>query len=82
MATMIKRQCANCKKEIFVRAADVRRGWGRFCSKSCKAISQERRTGQMRKYLRRKERMRIRDDYRAMEDYFHPLDPYCTGEDG
>ena len=81
MATLVIKKCENCKKEIHVRAADVRRGWGRFCSKSCKAIAQERRTGQMQKYLRRKERRRIRAEYRAMEEYFHPLDPYCTGED-
>lgn len=28
------------------RAADVKRGWARFCSKSCKAMEQEKRTGQ------------------------------------
>lgn len=28
------------------RVADRKRGWGRFCSKSCKAIKQEQRTGQ------------------------------------
>lgn len=28
------------------RLADVNRGWAKFCSKSCKAIVQEKRTGQ------------------------------------
>lgn len=28
------------------KAADVKRGWAKFCSKRCKAIEQERRTGQ------------------------------------
>ena len=28
------------------RTADVKRGWGRFCSKSCKASVQESCTGQ------------------------------------
>lgn len=37
-----------------VRAADVARGWGKFCSKRCKAIKQEQRTGQNAAYLRRK----------------------------
>jgi hypothetical protein len=37
-----------------VRTADVKRGWGKYYSKSCKAKHQERRTGQYRKYLNRK----------------------------
>jgi hypothetical protein len=28
------------------RQADINRGWGKFCSKSCKASEQEKRTGQ------------------------------------
>lgn len=34
--------CSNpkCGKEITVKVADVKRGWGRFCSKSCKASTQ------------------------------------------
>ena len=40
--------CKNksCKKPFMARKADVARGWGKFCSKSCKAIKQEQRTGQ------------------------------------
>jgi hypothetical protein len=34
------------------RAADVARGWARFCSKSCKAVVQEKRTGQYTALLR------------------------------
>jgi len=34
-----------------VRAADVARGWGRFCSKSCKAKNQEKKNGQYKAYL-------------------------------
>lgn len=33
-----------------VRSADVKRGWGKYYSKSCKAIAQERRTGQYGNY--------------------------------
>lgn len=49
----VERQCENpsCRKTHFPRAADVARGWGRFCSKRCKAIEQERRTGQHAAYL-------------------------------
>lgn len=42
----ITKQCECCGKSMQVRAADVARGWGRFCSKSCKASAQERHTHQ------------------------------------
>ena len=29
--------CAQCGKPITPRTSDVKRGWGRYCSKSCKA---------------------------------------------
>ena len=35
------------------RVADRKRGWGKFCSKSCKAKEQENRTGQYRSYINR-----------------------------
>ena len=43
----VDRVCANkfCRMTFKVRTADVKRGWGRFCSKSCKASDQTRRTG-------------------------------------
>lgn len=37
---MITKSCERCEKEIQVRQADINRGWGRFCSKSCKAKKQ------------------------------------------
>lgn len=40
--TTVKCQC--CKKPFEARTADVNRGWGKFCSKSCKATKQYRRT--------------------------------------
>lgn len=33
-------KCACCKETFIVRVADRKRGWGKFCSKSCKAIKQ------------------------------------------
>ncbi|MCZ4331055.1 hypothetical protein [Castellaniella denitrificans] len=39
-------KCANCGDPFTARTADRKRGWARFCSKSCKAIRQEKRTGQ------------------------------------
>lgn len=38
--------CDCCKKQFEARPADRKRGWARFCSKSCKAKHQEKRTGQ------------------------------------
>lgn len=32
--------CENCSKPMQVREADVKRGWGRFCSKACKAAGE------------------------------------------
>jgi hypothetical protein len=41
--------CA-CGTKFMARIADRKRGWGKFCSKSCKASVQESRTGQYRNY--------------------------------
>ena len=38
-ATMQKK-CKTCKTEFTVRVADHNRGWGKYCSKSCKAKKQ------------------------------------------
>lgn len=53
MPTMVKVKCANksCGCEFMARLADRKRGWGKFCSKSCKAIKQERRTGGYARHL-------------------------------
>jgi len=50
MAQMVKKKCECCGSPISVRAADVARGWGKYCSKSCKATKQEKRTGQYKAY--------------------------------
>ena len=51
MAGMVEVKCKRCKEPFMARIADRKRGWGKFCSKSCKAIKQERRTGQYRDYV-------------------------------
>jgi len=33
-------QCGRCKEPFTARVADRKRGWGKFCSKRCKAIKQ------------------------------------------
>lgn len=52
MSTVV-RKCQCCGVEFTARSADVRRGWARFCSKSCKAVKQEQRTGQHRAHQQR-----------------------------
>lgn len=44
----VERNCQWCGKPFKARAADVKRGWAKFCSKSCKASEQEKRTHQYR----------------------------------
>lgn len=50
MATMVDKKCKCCGDDMQVRAADVARGWGLYCSKRCKAVVQERKNGQHRAY--------------------------------
>ena len=42
---MITAKCLSCKKEFQARLADRKRGWAKFCSKSCKATRQFKLTG-------------------------------------
>ena len=46
---MVDVNCKYCDKKFQARPADIKRGWGKFCSKSCKAKEQEKRTGQYKK---------------------------------
>ncbi len=48
-------QCKSCGDDFVARVADRNRGWARFCSKSCKASHQEKRTGQYRRYKTQQE---------------------------
>jgi len=41
----IEVRCERCKSTFRARVADRARGWGRFCSKRCKAIKQTQRGG-------------------------------------
>ena len=43
-------KCKCCGDPFTARVADRKRGWAKFCSKSCKAKKQEARTGQHRAY--------------------------------
>gem|GEM_PF-1264563 len=46
MALTVEVKCTWCSVIFTARTADRKRGWARFCSKSCKAKEQEKRTGQ------------------------------------
>lgn len=48
---IVDRKCQWCKQPFQARSADVKRGWALFCSKRCKAMKQEKRTGQYRNLL-------------------------------
>ena len=39
----IKRNCDVCSAEYLARKADLKRGWGRCCSKSCAAIKRTKK---------------------------------------
>jgi endogenous inhibitor of DNA gyrase (YacG/DUF329 family) len=51
MAQTIKKKCIRCGDPMTVRLSDHKRGWGKFCSKSCKAIYQEAKTGQYARFI-------------------------------
>lgn len=44
-ARMIDCRCGWCHKPMKVSAADCKRGWGLYCSKSCKASDQAKNMG-------------------------------------
>ena len=53
MAGVSTYKCACCGSPFTARTADRKRGWARYCSKRCKAIAQEKRTGQYAAYMNR-----------------------------
>lgn len=55
MAATAEYKCLQCKSPFIARTADRKRGWAKYCSKSCKARRQERRTGQHAAYQARQE---------------------------
>ena len=61
----VTQTCKWCKDPFTARVADVKRGWAKFCSKSCKAKQQEASTGQYASLLNR-----VREQE---EDEFEPI---------
>ena len=73
---MVTVRCKQCGCEFQARKADVKRGWGKYCSKSCKAMRQEKKTGQYARYKHRKNRSD--DDY--YYDSCHPFSSEALGQ--
>lgn len=59
---MVAVNCLCCKGAFMAKEADRKRGWGLYCSKSCKAKKQEARTGQHARFQARRERAVNRDE--------------------
>lgn len=76
MPEMVERKCQCCKTPFMARAADVKRGWARFCSKSCKAVKQEARTGQYAQY----KYGRHTPAYLSEDDDTHPFSEDALGQ--
>lgn len=74
MAAIAIYKCKTCGLPFEARVADRKRGWARFCSKSCKATKQEARTGQHRSYLER-------DDERDDSSHLNGLDDHDPNDD-
>lgn len=47
---MVERKCA-CGAVFLARAADVKRGWGKSCSKSCAATRTNKKTGNFQRFV-------------------------------
>jgi len=75
MASMTTITCkCGCNRTKEVRTSDVKRGWGKFYSKSCKARHQEQRTGQHKAFQRRQaNRQNCQDDFHDA-DFEYGLD--------
>lgn len=77
MAEMIEITCkCGCGRKKDVRLSDIKRGWGKFYSKSCKAKYQERKTGQYKNYWR------MRDEIEAERDHGYAMVESERGWDG
>jgi len=68
-----------CKGLFTAREADRKRGWALFCSKRCKAIEQEGRTGQHKDFLQRRE---MSGQESLDEDFAAAMDQQEAGWEG
>jgi hypothetical protein len=81
---MIDKKCEWCGCNMSVRTADVSRGWGKFCSKSCKAKKQEKKNGQHAAYLNGRGVSNLHpkrlQEYSMYEDDTHPFSSEGLGQ--
>jgi hypothetical protein len=89
MPTMVDKSCEFCNANMTVRLADVKRGWGRFCSKSCKAKKQEKQNGQYSAYINGRgvsnlhpERLDDYDNRTEYEKYLDDVHPFSSEAHG
>ena len=82
MPKMVTIACKCCGKPKEVRHADVKRGWGLFCSKSCKAKYQTK-TKPIKSRQHKELFFEFKSSYDEpdIEDTFHPHDPYSLGQE-
>lgn len=69
MASMVDVKCKQCKNTFQARTADVKRGWGKFCSKKCKARKQEAKTGQYSNYIHGSRSKQYADEYGGIPNF-------------
>lgn len=62
----IECRCEGCGQPFTARVADRARGWGRYCSKRCKAIEQEKRTGQYARMVQVRDEVALADSMDAL----------------
>lgn len=70
---MVTKPCANCGTPHPFRVVDVKRGWGRFCSKSCKAQHQVAKGG-------RKAHLQVQEKKKKVVDSFAEYDAIVEAE--
>lgn len=84
MPATVEVKCKNkaCGKVFTARVADRKRGWGRFCSKSCKALVQEKRTGQFADMLHKNYRGSgvSKEVYERYQDEYGGIPEFHNGE--
>lgn len=83
MPSMVEQTC-RCGEKFMARVADVKRGWGKSCSKSCAASLSNKKTGNYQRF-KNKQRKAIRREEMSDDDYYysttHPFSSGALGQD-
>jgi hypothetical protein len=83
MPSMTSQKCKCCKQSFQARTADVKRGWGLYCSKRCKAIMQEKKNGQHAAYLNGRGVSNLHPErLEDMMEYSDDVHPYSSDGHG